>query len=177
MKSVSIRPACPADVPALTLLWREMWDYHSRLDPRFAASPVADQAMAEWLRAGAVNPDGCLLVAEADGLPIGYVHALVLENSPAVLPRRYGLLSEIAVTAAARRAGVGTQLLEAAHRWLAAKGVEAVEVNVGALNPASRAFWRKHGYGGFVERYRREFQGERGKEKGENGGACGPDSR
>lgn len=134
-----------------------MWDVHSRLDPRFEAGPAASTAMEEWIRANASNPEACVLLAEEEGRPIAYVLALVLENPPVLAVRRYAFVSELAVTADARRRGIGTRLLDAVHAWCAGKGVNVAEVNVAAGNPAAQAFWKKRGYLGFVERYRREF--------------------
>lgn len=153
--SFAIRAARPADAPALARLWREMWDFHSGVDRRFEAGPQANHAMADWLREHAANPDACLLVGEESGRPIGYVLGLILENPPVVTLRRYGFISELTVTADVRRRGVGTLLLEAAHRWFLDRGMTEVEVNVAARNPVSRNFWKKQGYTEFVERYRR----------------------
>lgn len=155
--SARIRPARPADAPILAKLWREMWDFHAQVDPRFEAGPAANRAMAEWLGGHADNPDACLLVGEDEGRPVGYALALILENPPVVTLRRYGFISELTVTADARRRGVGTLLLDGVHRWLRGKGVTEVEVNVAARNPVSRSFWKKNGYAEYVERYRKSI--------------------
>lgn len=152
----SIRPARVEDIPAIVRLWREMWDFHTPLDPRFQATPLADEAMSRWIEMNLESDRSAVLVAEAaPGDLAGYCLALVLESFPGLPAQFYGRISEIAVRR--RREGVGSRLLEAAHAWLRARGVPYVEVDVAVLNPVARAFWRKQGYTDFLERLRFEI--------------------
>ena len=52
----------------------------------------------------------------------------------------------IDVLAAHRRSGLGTMLLEEAHRRLAASGARRVRLEVSVENAAAIAFYTKHGY-------------------------------
>ncbi len=151
-----VRRAGPQDLDAIVRLWREMWDYHTPLDPRFQATPAADGVMRAWIEDHLGAERSAVLVAEPDSGGIeGYCLALILENPPVVPWQFYGYISEISVRP--RRRGIGTRLLEAAHAWFREKGVPYVEVNVSERNEASRRFWRKNGYGEFLERLRREL--------------------
>ena len=77
---------------------------------------------------------------------------MILENFPGLPAQFYGRVSEIAVHR--RRAGIGSKLLDAAHAWFRERGVPYVEVDVSVKNAVARAFWRKKGYGEFLERLR-----------------------
>lgn len=151
-----VRPARTTDVDPIVLLWREMWDYHTPLDPRFQATPAADLVMRAWIETHLANERSAVFVAEEppDGT-VGYCLGMILENPP-VLPWQFsGYISEIAVHR--RRAGVGGKLLEAVHGWFRERNIPYVEVNVSVRNGLARSFWRKYGYGEFLERLRVEL--------------------
>jgi GNAT superfamily N-acetyltransferase len=156
MPSVIVREARAEDVEGIVRLWREMWDFHAPLDPRFQATPMAESVMGGWIEENLQSDRARVLVAEAaPGQLEGYCLALILENPPVVPWQFYGHVSEIAVRR--RRGGTGTRLLEAAHAWLRSRSVPYVEVNVSVRNVVARGFWRKCGYGEFLERLRREL--------------------
>ena len=159
--SLNIRKARPEDVPALVELWREMWDTHAAADPRFALAPKGQEAMAEWIGRHIEMPTSCVLAAcdpTDDARPVGYVLGMVLENPPVTPDRFFGMVSEIAVRADHRRRGVGGRLLAEIDAWFRLLRVSYVEVNVSVRNPVARAFWRKHGYGEFLERLRMDMK-------------------
>jgi GNAT superfamily N-acetyltransferase len=151
-----IRRALIEDVERLVPLWREMWDHHVPLDPRFTPTPAANFVMGQWIE-GHVGSDRSAVFAaeERDGTLSGYVLGTLLENPPVVPYPFYGLVSELAVRR--RRQGLGTRLLEALHGWFRERGAPYAEVNVSAFNAGARAFWRKRGYGEFIERLRLEL--------------------
>ena len=155
-EGVKVRRARSEDVGALAELWRLMWDFHAPLDPRFQVTSAADRIMASWIDENLQNPRSAVFVAErADTLLDGYCLAMILENPPVLPHQFFGYISEISVRD--RRRGTGSSLLEAAHAWFRERGVSYVEVNVSVRNPAARAFWRRNGYGDFLERLRREL--------------------
>ena len=83
-------------------------------------------------------PGSECLVAEENGNIAGFI-----------LTDRYGPAGHIItldVAPAARRRGVGTALVEAAHASLARAGVREVELETSTVNATAGAFWMKHGY-------------------------------
>jgi len=61
--------------------------------------------------------------------------------------RGVGHIITIDVVAAARRSGVGSQLLRAAEDRLRNAGCQLVELETAVDNPAALAFYKRHGYG------------------------------
>lgn len=153
---MTFRGARAGDVPALVRLWREMWDYHAALDPRYTTSVLAEKVMTAWMEEHLRSDRARIVVAE-DPKPLGYVCGMVLENPPVVPWQFFGFVSEIAVTERARRRGVGAGLLREIHAWFRSKHVPYAEVNVSVKNAVSRSFWRKNGYADFLERLRTEL--------------------
>ena len=133
-----------------------MWEFHGPLDSRFQATPIADPAMKDWVEQNLEGDGSAVFVAEEpEGGIEGYVLALILDNPPVLPWPRFGYVSEIAVRR--RRQGVGGKLLEAIHEWFRENGIPYVEVNVSIRNDLARQFWRKQGYGDFLERLRLEL--------------------
>lgn len=152
-----VRRARAEDLDGVVRLWREMWDFHTPLDPRFRATPVADHVMSSWIESNLSNERAAVFVEEEGrGAVDGYCLAMILENPPVVPWPFYGYVSEISVRR--RRAGVGGRLLEAAHAWFRERRIPYVEVNVSVKNDAARRFWRSQGYGEFLERLRLELE-------------------
>lgn len=151
-----VRRARAEDLDAVVRLWRAMWDAHAPYDPRFAATPAADRVMAGWIEESLSNPRAAVFVAEAAGGAVdGYCLAMILENPPVLPHQFYGYVSEISV--GERNRGTGALLLAAAHAWFQEHRLPYVEVNVSVRNDGARRFWRRHGYGEFLERLRLEL--------------------
>ncbi|HZE96218.1 MAG TPA: GNAT family N-acetyltransferase [Planctomycetota bacterium] len=154
--AVVVRRARIEDVESMVLLWREMWDFHVPLDPRFEITASANLVMGKWFEDTIPNDRALLLVAEEKpGLLLGYCHAMIMENPPLVPRQYYGYVSELAVHE--RRRGIGTRLLDTAHAWFREKGMSHVEVVVSVRNAVGGTFWRRQGYTEFLERLRREL--------------------
>ena len=133
-----------------------MWDDHVPFDPRFRATPAAETVMAGWIEENMASTRAAVLVAEqAPGAVEGYCLAMILENPPVLPHQFYGYVSEISVRE--KRRGTGAALLRAAHAWFREQGLPYAEINVSVRNDAARAFWRRHGYGDFLERLRIEL--------------------
>lgn len=151
------RRATSGDLDAIVNLWREMWDFNARLDPRMTASPVANPVQRTWIE-GHIEGERSLVLVAQDGVElVGYVLATIIENPPIVLNQFYGYVSELSVTASRRRFGVGTLLLDGVHAWFSTKGLPYAEVTASVRNQVSKNFWRKQGYSDFVERLRIDF--------------------
>lgn len=149
---IHLRRASEKDVGRIVELWTEMWSFHHRLDARFEPSPLAPTTMRHWIEGHLENPMSAVFVAEEGREIAGYLLVTILENMPIVQNPAFGFISEIAVSEKARRRGLGEKLVREAHAWLKSKLITSVEVNVSVKNAVSRSFWRKMGYGDFLER-------------------------
>jgi ribosomal protein S18 acetylase RimI-like enzyme len=148
-----VRRARAEDLDAVVRLWREMWDYHAAFDPHFQATPAAETVMSGWIEDNMNAPRSAVFVAEeTPGRLDGYCLAMILENPPVLPQQFFGYVSEISVRD--KRRGVGAALLGAVHAWFRERGLPYAEVNVSVRNAAARSFWRKQGYGEFLERLR-----------------------
>jgi ribosomal protein S18 acetylase RimI-like enzyme len=150
-----VRPGTETDVPGMLRLWREMMDFHARVEPRFrpGPSPGAEQAWHLHLREHIFGHDEwCVLVAEEDGRLIGQVLGRLVEPAPVFEPGRYGEVTDIVVHPSARRRGVGRALFAKLAAWFRERGADHVELRVAHRNPASQAFWRAMGGTDYMDR-------------------------
>ena len=149
-----VRPARPSDIPAIVDLWIELMDFHAERDPWFARSADGHIGFAEHLANCLDDARYVLLVAEIDGRIVGYSTAEIALRPPAFAEREHGFITDVAVTATCRRAGIGTRLAEETIRRLRERGMKTIVLSYASANEVSRAFWRKMGFQPYMERLR-----------------------
>ena len=151
MTPTPVRAAQRADLPAVAALWAALLESHADLDPVFELRAGASAALEGEVARAFEGSDTALFVADAGGRIVGFCAAR-LERSPALAREsRRAEITELVVESAARRRGVGRALADAALAWARLRGAERVEVRVAARNDAGQAFWRRIGFGAFVD--------------------------
>ena len=104
--AVQIRRATPADRAAVGRLWRELMEFHYRLDPRgFELREEALDIWLPWLDEWLADPERIVLVADTGGEVVGYIRAKPEEGPPVFKRRRHGAIWDTCVTQALRRRG------------------------------------------------------------------------
>jgi len=134
---VAIRPATPADVPALLALIRELAVYE-RLEDRVDAT---EELLAEGLFGA--RPSAEALLAWHDGEPIGY--ALWFTTFSTFLARPGIWLEDLFVVPARRRGGVGRALLARVAAIAVQRGCGRLEWSALDWNEPALAFYRSLG--------------------------------
>ena len=85
-------------------------------------------------------------VAEIEREVVGYVLGAVVDLHPDLFQHvESGYIADIYVDPAYRRRGIARMLLDAIRGWLAEQGVQHIEWQVAATNPAGTAFWEAVG--------------------------------
>lgn len=129
------------------------------MDParaEFYAYKDLDAALAEDVTSLLGSDDAAVLLAERDGVVVGYVSGRVVEDTRRVLPRR-GIVEDWLVVPEARGQGVGKALLDTLARVFREAGCSAIESATWPFNEGAR---RAHESLGFVEyevRYRKRL--------------------
>ena len=141
---ISIRRGTPEDVALLQELNDEVFvdnaQYVSDLDMTWAKGEHGFSYFTQLVN----NYDNLCLIAEADGVPIGYLAAGPKKFSYKL--KKYSELENMGVTPAYQSRGVGTQLLEKYFQWSKDQGYERVHVNAFAKNTGALKFYQKHGF-------------------------------
>ena len=135
---MSIRLATSSDVAGIASLVERYWEFESIRG--FDRSRI-ETALVAWLSQPAQG--GCW-VAHADGKLRGYllaVYMMSLEHG--------GMMAEIDeryVCPESQSQGLGTLLVTAAQRDLAARGLVRLQLQLGLDNVHARAFYERHGF-------------------------------
>jgi ribosomal protein S18 acetylase RimI-like enzyme len=87
--------------------------------------------------------DQCVLLAELDGRPVGWVHVLIAEFLEA---DRSAIVAGLVVDAADRRRGVGRTLMAHAERWAREQGCSIVRLWSSDGRTAAHRFYEALGY-------------------------------
>lgn len=145
---MTIRPATPADVPALGRLGALLISIHHDFDrQRFFAPPANPEEGYGWFLGSQLeDPDVVVLVAEHEGRVVGYVYAGVEPHSWKELREECGFVHDIIVAPDARGHGAGQRLLDAAITWLKARGMPRVMLWTADSNAHAQRLFARHGF-------------------------------
>jgi GNAT superfamily N-acetyltransferase len=127
-----IRSAVPADAAAVARLSGQL------------GYPVAPQALAARLQGLLASKEQAVYVAaDGEAVVVGWIHGaeqVLVESGP-----RCEILG-LVVDEAARRGGIGRQLVEAVERWALARGLPEVSVRSAVSRAESHPFYEQLGY-------------------------------
>ena len=148
--TLHLRPARPGDLPFLLSLAPRLveagvpkW--------RMPAHVVEAERGALTRALAAGSPDAPILIAEADGAPVGFVY---LETQVDFFTgRSHAHVAVLAVVNAAQGHGVGQALLAAAEDWARDRGHPFISLNVFTDNARARRVYERLGYGPETLRY------------------------
>ncbi len=156
-----IRDARPSDFETLSRLYRELDAIHARAHPDLFQVPDPTAARPDaYYQELLDHPLYRLLVAEAEGQVVGFI-SFHLEYAPE-LPncRSYAFVkvSDLSVTPAFQKRGVGTRLMQAAEDWARQNGAVSVVLNVFDFNQNARNLYRALGYQELSHRMRKKLE-------------------
>ncbi|MGI9293603.1 MAG: GNAT family N-acetyltransferase [Pseudomonadales bacterium] len=119
----------------------ELQDCERQIDPRMpSGEAIADAYFSEMLR-DCKEHRGQILVAEVDGLIVGYVSVLAKTSSGEIDDGdiEYGLIYDLVVTDRWRGKGLGRRLIEAAEAFAKTNDARWLRLSVLAQNRPARA--------------------------------------
>ncbi|MFH0900119.1 MAG: GNAT family N-acetyltransferase [Pseudomonadota bacterium] len=146
---MSIRPARLADHASLCSLLAEVENLHAELLPlyfrRVTGKTFSRDALDRLLR---VSDETVLVADDDDGNVEGLVHVQLFETpaAPSMVPGRRAHIENLVVAAAARRHGVGSELVSAARAWATRRGASEILLTVWRGNTAAELFYESLGF-------------------------------
>lgn len=146
--AVSIRPARASDAPALGRLGTLLVGLHHDFDPeRFiATTPRTEASYAGFLESQLGRDDVIVLVAEAGGAVAGYTYSGIEGTDYMALRGPAGVVYDLVVDPARRRAGIGQRLMRATLEALEARGVPRIVLSTAERNETAQRFFASCGF-------------------------------
>jgi ribonuclease HI len=144
---IGIRRAVKADYPAIIEIIIELEDQHIEAVPEVFRKESYDEQVRD-LDNILAEKNSALLVAVKGCEILGYIHMALQgdEKHPALLPRQYIKVRDLAVDRKFQHSGAGRALMQAAEGWARERGVNTIELNVWEFNRGAFAFYQKMGY-------------------------------
>ena len=159
-RPIHVRPARPADLPALVPLLLRLKRLNEEFDPLLRVRDDAEGQAREVRAAGLADPKAVVLAAEGVGPDrdriVGLVHAIVRER-PFYQPTREGVILDIYLLPLYRRHGVGEYLLKETSEALRARGAGVVIAEFPAQNEIASRFYAKRGFRPITARHARSL--------------------
>jgi ribosomal protein S18 acetylase RimI-like enzyme len=145
---VAIRRATPADMTNVGKLGALLVRTHHEFDPKrfIADTPQTARGYGSYLGSQLDNPDVIVLVAERDGVVIGYTYAGVEGTDYMSLRGPAGVLYDIVVDPPHRGKGVGRMLLRATLEALKSAGSPRAVLSTAERNEAAQRLFEGAGF-------------------------------
>ena len=148
MDAINIRQAAPADMATLGRLGALLVRAHHDLDPQrfIPATTGTEKGYGSFLGGQLNEPDIIILVAERDGIVIGYTYAGLEGTDYMSLRGPAGALYDIVVDPASRGQGVGRKLLDATVEALKTRGATQIVLSTAEKNPTAQRLFTRAGF-------------------------------
>ena len=113
-----VRAAGPTDLPAIVALSWESMALHGGRDPAFRPRADSHLAFERFVAERIALPEARVVVAEADERAAAYGICVLRRRPDYFEPGEHGLITDLDVSAAHRRQGLGERALDALCKWL-----------------------------------------------------------
>jgi ribosomal protein S18 acetylase RimI-like enzyme len=157
---VSIRKATAEDYNSLCELFDEGDALHRDHLPHIFQKPGGAAREQAYYFGLVADEKVALLVAEADGKLVGFVHAMIRDTPafPIFVPRRYAIVDGIVVRSGFQNHGIGKILMDKMQEWATAKGATSIELHVYEFNERAISFYERLGYQTFSRKMSKEIE-------------------
>ncbi|MBI1423287.1 MAG: GNAT family N-acetyltransferase [Gammaproteobacteria bacterium] len=144
LDTVSFRPACQRDIPALCDLLEALFTLESDFHPDRDKQARALQLLIDKHAANPTRPACVVWVAELAGKVIGMCSLQVLISTAE--GGEVGLVEDVIIAAEHRQRGLGPQMLHSLESWAHERGLHRVQLLADTHNHAALAFYERHGW-------------------------------
>ena len=135
---VTVRIACLSDADDIALLTAEL------------GYDVDPSRLRQTLSRILAEPSQSLLLAEADGLTVGWLHAGISEF---IETGRFLMIAGLVVRRSHRRQGIGRRLMEHAETWAREQGCSVVRLWSTSARKGAHQFYQQLGYRNIKTQY------------------------
>ena len=145
-----IRPATPADVPAVLPMVAKICALHETWDnAKYGFLPNPEQRYEGWLKKLATSSKSVFLVASAPEQPeklIGFLVATVEKEIPIYRLKEFAFIHDLWVEPEYRRSGIARQMVIQTIEQFKHLGVKQIRLDTAAINEAARRLFSSCGF-------------------------------
>lgn len=145
IRHLTIRFAIEEDLSQAVLIWNERASLLQQSDD---FQPLNPERMLDWQRQARswLRNDRCaFFVGEVNEIICGYMVIMISEGPAGLGPAVVGKVIDMAVDLHESRPGLSRALVGEARKWLKARDIGFLTVDVPARYPVEEAFWRAQG--------------------------------
>jgi GNAT superfamily N-acetyltransferase len=147
IREILIRNGKVNDKHHVAKIWQEIMEYHREISSiNLEVRQDAPKIFMEFYENNVRSINKKALIAEEDGIIIGYMMGAIQKRPPVFKNRNQAFITDAAVTANKRNSGIGEQLLIAFEDWVKEKKLNYIVLNVVPENTVGINFWQKHGF-------------------------------
>ena len=150
MSIIEVRDGTKGDLRAVTDLWTQLAEHHTKLSDDFALAWDSRLRWSRYLSSKFKEISTKLVVAEEDGRIVGFMLCLLSPNTPIYAERKIGVISDAYVLPERRRKGVTKLMFDHSVKWFRKNKVKSIQLGVAAANPEAAAVWAKMGFEPFI---------------------------
>ncbi|WP_082075335.1 GNAT family N-acetyltransferase [Desulfosporosinus sp. I2] len=101
------------------------------------------------------NEDTLILIAEIDGIPLGYALGKIVEQEETADngTGKMGLFDELFVDVSARGFGIGRKLIDNVTHWMEEKGISRIKLHAYSWNNNAKRLYEKYGFKEYAVSY------------------------
>ena len=138
---MEIRLATLDDIDPICQLYNEFFAHNAGLQPQYYC---AAKESGEYPKGTITSDSSDIFLAVESGIAVGFIHVREAQTPPfdSVAPHKYAEIVDFFVTAAHRKKGIGSALLDAAKRWSKAQNLDYIELFVLAGAEDEYRFYR-----------------------------------
>ena len=119
--TLTIRTAKRIDIVEVVKLWKDLMDFHGRIDPLFTRSEDALDKFHDFIFNQLDSENAEIIIAEKSSRIIGYSFIEISKYPPVFKRDEYGKISDVVVADEHRRNGIGQALFDASMKWFSKK--------------------------------------------------------
>tara|TARA_B100000315_G_C14416254_1_gene513356 strand:+ start:136 stop:621 length:486 start_codon:yes stop_codon:yes gene_type:complete len=154
-----IRKAKKEDIPVVVGLWKELKEYHVRINTKedsffYKHKKSAADIWKIFLEKNISHKKSLVLVAYQDNKLIAYTISIIKENIPIFNIGRYGQITDLYVKKEYRGQGIGKELINQSKKFFKTNKLKFMELTVSHNNHQSIKFYQKYGFKESLKRMR-----------------------
>lgn len=142
-----IRPATPADVPAVLPMVAKICALHKTWDSaKYGFIPNPEQSYETWLQKLANQERSVFLVAETASKLVGFIAATVVTEIPIYELREFAMIHDLWIEAEYRQQGIARQMVLLTVQQFEQMGIKQIRLDTVAANEAARRLFAACGF-------------------------------